>query len=212
MAEHPIKWQEELFEIEPHPYDTHIPQDARTLVIGTFPSHQKNADFKFFYGGNGNQFWPLLSVIYDRTLKKTKDDAAKRERMKLLDDFGIGITDMLTDVYRYQERSGDEYIFPIKFNNILAILDRYPDIDRLVFTSRQYIISALGLFRTFLLTEGIALTELQRHRLNYLYGTWIFKDRTIKIRVPISPSKRVIKEKKIDFDELVVMYKLCFKD
>lgn len=195
-------WDPKHYKVVDHPYPDYIPEKAKTLVIGTLPSHERNAQFEFFYGGEDNRFWPVLSVVFNFPFKKIKGQAAVDERTKLLDTFGIGITDMVLKAYRYKGKSTDEHVYPILLKDIFKLLDTYPGINRLVFTSRTYIIGAFGLFITYLHQRGIELEELETDRSGVKEGQILYKDRVIEIKVPYSPSQRV----KVDFDVLVKMY------
>jgi len=203
--------KEHLFEFETHPFGGHLNELTRTLVIGTFPSHAKNADLRFFYGGKDNRFWTLLAIIYDEQFKRTTGDAAVRERRVLLDKYHIGITDMIASCYRYDGRSGDEHLFPVELNDILTILDRYPAINRLVFTSRTFAIGALGLFRTYLRAKGHILEELDRDGEFLLKRHFLYSERSVSIQVPFSPSKRVEAEGRADLDDMILMYRQAFR-
>jgi hypothetical protein len=152
-----------------------------------------------------------MNAIYHAGFKKAKGDAAIKERKKLLDNFHIGITDMVLQGYRYKEWSGDEHIFPIKIKNIFQLLDENRNIKKLIFTSRTYIIGALGIFYTFLHQQDFPFDELEPDGQHILRGKINYKGRTITLLVPYSPSQRVIKQDLVNFDTLLAMYQFCFR-
>jgi G:T/U-mismatch repair DNA glycosylase len=206
--DHP--WKERHYTIEPHPYGEFIPTDTEFLMIGSFPSKGEKY-FDFFYGSKVNQLWNILSVVFGHNFKKPTGKAAEKERGNFLETRGIGMTDMLEKCYRYQNKSGDENLYPIIFRDIFEILERRPKIRRLIFTGRYYIIGPLGLFITFLQQHGQELDDLTNDGSGLLSGTWHYKPgRSINIMVPISPSPRAAEYSELSFDDLVKMYKKCF--
>ncbi|MEJ2881039.1 uracil-DNA glycosylase family protein [Pedobacter sp. GR22-6] len=202
-----VEFKERHFVYETHPYPDHINSDTKVLVIGTFPSHVKNAGFAFYYAGEGNMFWELLSVVFGYQFRKLKGEAAVKERKALLDTYHIGITDMVSTCYRYKGFSGDEYIFPVAIKDILGLLDQFPSIERLVFTSRTFIVGALGRFSSYLIERGLEMEDMGFDGDNLLRSALYYDSRKIDILVPISPSKRVQRDERFDFDEMVEMYK-----
>ena len=80
-----------------------------------------------------------------------------------------------------------------------------------MFTSRTYIIGALGIFTTYLHQQDQAVPELKRDTLDNLNGTWEYSGRKIALRVPFSPSPRVYKREGVNFEVLRQMYAKCFK-
>jgi len=208
FKEHP--WNKRHYSVESHPYEEFIPEDAEYLVIGSFPSKGEKY-FEFFYGSTVNQFWNVLSAVYSHGFKRPTGDSAIKERRSFLKEHRIGITDMLVKCYRFKNSSGDENLRPIIFRNLFEILDRRPNIRRLIFTGRYYIIGPLGLFITYLHQHNLELDDLDKEASGLLSGQWLFKqDRPISIMVPISPSPRAAENSDLNFDDLVKMYKRCF--
>jgi len=208
-----MKYQD-LEVIREHPFGTYIPKGSKFLVIGTFPTHPRNykSTFEFFYAGVDNQFWPVMEQIFKK-FDFNSGDKAVEERKKFLNKQGIGLTDMLTKCYRYKERSQDQYIFPIKFNNIFALLDTHETIETIILTSRTKVIGALGLFETYFYLNDIEPPQLRVIDSNrkILEGNFKWRNRDIEVLVPYSTSATVIEERRTNLQELVTMYKCCLK-
>lgn len=73
-----------------------------------------------------------MEQVFSTTLKCYKGESAIEERKKLLDVNFVGITDMITMCYRINDSSPDHNIYPIKLNDILAILDEHPSIETII--------------------------------------------------------------------------------
>jgi G:T/U-mismatch repair DNA glycosylase len=194
--------------IKEHPYDDLLPVGMKILIIGSFPSNAPR-HFDLFYGSKVNRFWDLISGVYRHDFVHKKNSPAADERREFLGAKKLGLTDMLTQCYRYRKRSGDEFLSPVAFKDIFRLLEAYPTVVRLVFTGRQFIIGPLGLFITYLHQRDYGIEELQKDKLGNLTGKLSYKDRSIDIRVPYSPSARLAENPDHDFQDMVRMYRDC---
>jgi G:T/U-mismatch repair DNA glycosylase len=194
-----------------HPFNEHIPKKMNTLIVGTFPTHEKNYKdtFPFYYGGSGNMFWPTLEKVYQKSFEHKKGIQARDERENFLTYKNIGITDLLEKCYRKNDRSQDKYIFPITFRNIFNHIEQTPSLKTIILTSRTKIIGALGLFETLCHHYDIEPPKLQKAVDNILEGWLSYKGRDIEVLVPYSTSKTVIEEETATPLQLVKMYTRC---
>lgn len=200
--------------IKEHPFGSHIPRHAKFLVIGTFPTHPRNykSTFEFFYAGEGNQFWPVMEKVFGMTFRFNQGVPAIDERRSFLQSEGIGLTDMLTKCYRHKGRSQDEYIYPIQLNNIFDLLDEHQAITTIILTSRTKVIGALGLFETYFYLNDREPPLFRKFGDNeILEGSFVWRNREIEVLVPYSTSATVIEQKRATLNDLVRMYKCCFK-
>ncbi|MBX2896367.1 MAG: hypothetical protein KF763_13040 [Cyclobacteriaceae bacterium] len=202
--------QYDNFEICDHPFDQFIKPNCKLLIIGTFPTHQRNYrdTFPYYYAGNGNVFWPVIEKVYHHDFKHSTGADAILERQVFMEKKGIGLTDMLQKAYRKDGKSQDDYIFPITFRNIFEAMRKFDSIETIVFTSRTKIIGALGLFETYLLQNNYDPPELNEYD-KVKEGHLIFEGREIELLVPYSTSRTVIEKKRATFNELIDMYERC---
>ena len=200
-----------VYETCRHPFVSYIPKDSRFLVLGTFPTHADNSDFDFFYGNNKNYFWEIMQDVHGGRLISNKGTAAVAERQAYLESHQFGISDMLQMCYRKDGRSGDEYLYPIKFLNLFNILEEHKCIDRLILTSRADIVGALGLLKTYLLQQDHP-HSLPRVLANKVVSmNFHYSDRKIEVMVPYSPSSRFINDIAI-LGTVKKMYRFCFTE
>src|SRR4051812_30504687 len=61
--------QHPVSSIEVHPFKPFMPEDAKFLIMGSFPGkiHTLNtpADTDWFYGAKRNTFWKIIEEVYD---------------------------------------------------------------------------------------------------------------------------------------------------
>jgi hypoxanthine-DNA glycosylase len=125
----------QMNEIEIHPFDPFIPDNATTLILGSFPGREQTQtnsdDDQWFYGATRNQFWKIISAVYNTDL------LCKTDKQQLFEKFGIGITDILLKVRRKNNSNLDDNLEIIEYNNkaIKTILEN-SKIKSIFFTSK----------------------------------------------------------------------------
>lgn len=122
-------------DIEMNPFDAFIPRNATVLIIGSFPGREQtqgiNDEEQWFYGAKRNQFWKILSEVYQIEL------ATKSAKQNLFENYGIGITDILLKVRRKNNTNLDDNLEIIEYNDLIIrqILSQFA-FTSIMFTSR----------------------------------------------------------------------------
>jgi len=104
-------------EIETHPFEAFIPENASTLILGSFPGKEQTQgpknDTEWFYGAKRNQFWKILSSVYNEPMLKEKN---RNYKMELFKNAGIGIADIILKAKRINNTNSDINLRDIEFN------------------------------------------------------------------------------------------------
>ncbi len=110
-----------------HPLSPIVDSESHTLILGSFPS-LKSFELSFYYAHPQNQFWRLLSAIYEAKAGSIEEKTALLSNAKIA----------LWDAAAYCERinSSDSNLKNIQPNDIEGLLSKYPDIKRIFFTGR----------------------------------------------------------------------------
>lgn len=208
-----MNWTKDKYDIESHPFETLINPDTKLLVVGTFPTYKENYrdTYTFFYAGKDNNFWRIIEQVFTHTFRYNRGNKAVEERKQFLTQNKIGMTDMHEKCYRINQKSGDEFLYPIILKDIFSLLNQPNSIERIILTSRTEIFGALGLLKTYFLQHDFELEELERRSDNILEGGFKHNNKYINIFVPYSPSPRVLEKRNITFEEVVKMYSTCLK-
>lgn len=201
-------YKQDTFNLEKHPFDDFILNSTERLIIGSFPTHRKNRMFEFYYGSQSNHFWPIISEVFKTRFDYISGNSAIEERKQFAKAYKIGFTDMLECCYRMNESSGDENLYPVKWKDIIEILEKHQSIKSLIFTSRTEAIGALGLFKTLLFQKGMKIPIFEKFE-GVLEGNFELNNRNIEIIVPYSPSNRNIKN---NTKKVVKMYGYALND
>lgn len=189
--------------IEEHPWKVYIPQQCERLIIGTFPSAEKNWAYPFFYPNPHNLFWRILAQIAKQTLTHNAGAAAVAERRALLDKLHTGISDMGHTVIRKHNSSLDENLECTVYMDIFKIIEAHPQITKIIFTSSSGKVSALAWFKKYLKQQHI------HHKFpsgaKPLRSLLRYKQRDLELVILYSPSPRAAN--RISFEQLTALYR-----
>ena len=117
-------------EILIHPFKPVVFVDSEILILGTFPSI-KSFENNFYYSHPKNQFWDILSEIFNEKKPKTK-----KEKIAFLKKHKIALWDTICECKRKQGNSRDDNLEIIKPCDIINLLKHYPNIKKIALTSR----------------------------------------------------------------------------
>jgi len=123
-----------------HPYPPFIFDSTTKLIVGTLPPPRftmgilKPKDVCFCYGSSDGYLWPILNAIFNLNLKYETTEDAITQRKQFLIERGIGICDIVASANREKIDASDLGMQDVKFRDLIAILQKYPKIDTLLFT------------------------------------------------------------------------------
>ena len=141
-------------EIEVHPFKAFIPENATVIIVGSFPgkdiTHKTLSEDEWFYGTKRNQFWKIISGVYQIELN------TKAEKQKLFTKHGIGIVDIFLRIKRKGNNNTDSNLEIVEYNDkaIEKIL-QIKNIKRIFFTSKFVEKSFLSLFPEVKIGESL---------------------------------------------------------
>lgn len=126
---------------ETHPYGEYFPKKCRLMIIGSFPigkftnpKRRKEIlshEYDFFFGGEKNLLWKLLSEVYGHPVRNVEDIK------ELLEKEGIAIGDVIKGCRRKNSRAADSDLYDIDWNVKLLEKIRSKKIQMIYFTSKR---------------------------------------------------------------------------
>lgn len=191
-----------MIQKETHPWKWYVPNNSKTLIIGTFPPVKRNWSYHFFYPNKQNLFWPVMSRLANKELTYFSGEAAVQERKEILELLKVAVTDMGLEIGRKENSSLDEHLTAIEYMDIFKILDEHPSINKLIFTSSSGVVSASKWFTEYL--KGKSIPHKFPKGLKPLRSEFKFEKRIIQLVILYSPSRRAAN--RISFEKLVEMY------
>ena len=111
-----------------HPFAPILFKDTHTLILGSFPSI-KSIENDFYYSHPRNQFWSILSAMTGYPVNN------RDQKIWLLKEAKLGLWDMIASCNR--ANSLDSSLEDEVVNDIPALLEQYPNIQRVAFTGRK---------------------------------------------------------------------------
>ncbi len=133
-------------EIERHPLQPFLPENAQLLMLGSFPPPKERWCMEFFYPNPQNDMWRIMGQIFfdnktyfegQRDLMKVPRDqvqstkGGKRvfnrdEIVSFCETKGIAIFDTAQAVIRLQGNAADEHLEIVETTDIAALLQQIP--------------------------------------------------------------------------------------
>ncbi|WP_459211212.1 uracil-DNA glycosylase family protein [Aquimarina rhabdastrellae] len=126
--------------IHTHPYPPFFPEKVTKLIVGTLPPPRfttgelKEEDVNFCYGSISGLLWPVLDTIFKLDLKFENTDKAIAQRKNFLSSRGIGVCDIVAACKREKIDASDLGMQDIELRDVIAYLEKYPNIDTILFT------------------------------------------------------------------------------
>lgn len=119
----------------------HINKNTKIVILGTFPSEESRKSW--FYHKSTNQFWPILSKLYNckdichLSKEHISQDTEKliKRRMEFLTEHRIGLWDIIKscDI----KGSSDSSIKNPIYNDITTLKTECPELERIYFSSKK---------------------------------------------------------------------------
>lgn len=130
--------------ISQHPFEPFVPEGATKLIIGTIPPFRfctsppnlLEGDVNFYYGSKDNRFWKVLAQITDSNLEYANTANAIEQRKNILKKLNVGITDIIDQCIHKNGLSSDKDLTDIKQKPLDSLLNQFPEIDTLIYTSQ----------------------------------------------------------------------------
>lgn len=147
---------------ERHPFEPWVPDDAKVLIMGTFPPQPKRWSMEFYYPNRTNDFWYMMGLIYygDRNallVPGTKDFDLPRIK-ELLNREGIALHDTGRLIRRLAGNASDKFLEIVEPVDLEALLARMPHIRAIATTGEK----AAGVLASLTGTEAPKMGEKVR--------------------------------------------------
>lgn len=127
--------------IERHPLEPFLPENARILMLGSFPPPKARWSMEFFYPNWINDMWRIMGLLFYNDRHHFEVKGEKRFDKDAIIDFcldkGIALYDTAYEVRRLQENASDKYLEVVTPTDINALLDALPYCTAIVTTGQK---------------------------------------------------------------------------
>ncbi|MCK0161922.1 uracil-DNA glycosylase family protein [Allomuricauda sp. F6463D] len=190
-----------------HPYEPFLLSEATKLIVGTLPPPRfttgelKPQDVDFCYGSSNGMLWPILDRIFDLGLKFETTNEAVEQRKRFLIENKIGVCDIVQSAEREKIDASDLGMQNVVLRDLVGYLQKYPNIQTLLFTGGNSKNGPEYFFRRQLKRHGLKLevvsNEVPRiHQLELpvaLSGVEEFRTiKTVSLTAPSGAANRAV--------------------
>ncbi|MCM1451670.1 MAG: uracil-DNA glycosylase family protein [Clostridium sp.] len=116
--------------IETHPWEPFLPENAKILIMGTFPPGEKRWSMDFYYPNPINDFWRIMGLIFLGNKDALWDGATKTFRLPeikaLMREKGIALNDTARKVCRLKGNASDKYLEILEPAPLYELLGKMP--------------------------------------------------------------------------------------
>ncbi len=155
----------ELFK-HTHPYEPFLFPEATKLIVGTLPPPRfttgelRREDVDFCYGSCNGMLWPILDRIFALNLKFENTAEAIEQRERFLRKQKIGVCDIVQSAEREKIDASDLGMQNVILRDLVGYLNKYPNINTLLFTGGNSKNGPEYFFRRQLKEHGLGLKVL----------------------------------------------------
>ncbi len=126
---------------EKHPLQPFLPENARILMLGSFPPPKARWSMDFFYPNWINDMWRILGHIFYNDRHRFEIKVEKRFNKEQIIEFcteqGIALYDTACEVRRLKENASDKFLEVVTPTDIGALLAALPRCAAIVTTGQK---------------------------------------------------------------------------
>lgn len=131
LIRNPLALKEEYSLFETHPLPPFIPDNARILLLGSFPPPAARWSMDFFYPNFINDMWRIMGLIYYGDRNRFVTEGRKAFDKEAITDFcakeGIALYDAAYMVKRTKGNASDNFLKIIEPSDLGTLLQSMPD-------------------------------------------------------------------------------------
>ena len=165
-------------ETEVHPFQPFLPENAKLLMLGTFPPAKHRWSIEFYYPNYINDMWRIFGMIFfadkNHFVLEQKKCFKKEELIAFLKEKGIALYDTAYKIKRTKNTASDKDLDVIETVDFGQMLRKLP-LCKAICTTGQL---ATELFASFV---GVPVPKVGE------YSEFRFEDRLLRLyRMPSS--------------------------
>ena len=154
-------------EVEYHPLQPFLPENAKVLFLGSFPPQRKRWCVDFYYPNFINDHWRIEGAVFFGDRHHFVDEAAKCYKLDAIVEFcqekGIAFFDTSTAVRRLKDNAADKFLEVVVPTDIRALVARLPRLRAIVTTGEkatETICTTLHIVETPMVNAFVAIPNL----------------------------------------------------
>ena len=117
--------------IEKHPFEPFLPENAKLLMLGTFPPAEKRWCMRFYYPNFINDMWRIFGICFYGDKQHFVLEQEKRFNLDsiipFLEEKGIAMYDSATRIRRTKDNASDKDLEIVEETDLDSMLRQLPE-------------------------------------------------------------------------------------
>ena len=126
---------------ESHPLEPFLPENAKVLMMGTFPPKRNRWAMDFYYPNFQNDMWRIVGLVFYGDKEHFLIPDGKRFDQAMIEVFcrdkGIALSDTAEEAVRLKDNASDKFLEITRPRNITALLEKIPRCHTVVTTGEK---------------------------------------------------------------------------
>lgn len=126
---------------EVHPLGLFLPENARLLMLGSFPPKRERWSMEFYYPNWQNDMWRIVGLAFfgdkDHFVISSKKAFDRERIIAFLNERGIALGDTAKTVVRLKDNASDQFLEVVDPVDLKEVLNRLPDCRAIVTTGQK---------------------------------------------------------------------------
>ena len=130
-----------IIKTERHPLEPFLPENAKILMLGSFPPPTERWTMNFYYPNFQNDMWRIFGLIFfndkDHFVSGNSKSFEEERIRQLLTLKGIALYDTAEEVIRHKGNASDQFLEIVKPVELKKIMPHIPQCDTIVTTGQK---------------------------------------------------------------------------
>ena len=126
---------------ERHPLEPFLPENARLLMLGSFPPKRIRWSMEFFYPNLQNDMWRIVGYLATGDKSHFQMPGGRKFDKERIEAFcrcrGIALYDTAVEVIRLKDNASDNFLQVVREVDLASLLARIPACRTLVTTGQK---------------------------------------------------------------------------
>ncbi|MDR2147796.1 MAG: uracil-DNA glycosylase family protein [Tannerella sp.] len=131
----------EPLSVESHPLTPFLPENAKLLMLGSFPPQRKRWAMDFYYPNFINDMWRIFGIVFfdnkEHFVDRKNKSFFREEIIQFLTEKGVALFDTATAVRRLNDNASDKFLEVVQPTDIKALLDKIPECKSVAVTGQK---------------------------------------------------------------------------
>lgn len=125
-------------ETETHPLEPFLPENAKLIMMGSFPPPKNRWKMEFYYPNYQNDMWKIFGLVFFQNKEHFLDIANKNFKEQQIREFlmekGIAIFDTAYQIVRLKGNASDKFLQIAKPTDLAKLLQQIPQCHSIMTT------------------------------------------------------------------------------